>query len=103
MLSKYGFDINNRLIAKDIGRLTNQIWKLIPMRENDEPWQNQLDKVLVELVGLHEIFGFNDKYLTLLSNLEGLKLVDVSFEIYRSKVFESITLLRESCKDYASK
>lgn len=102
MWSKYGFNVNNSLVVKDINRLTNQIWKLIPMRENNEEWQVQLSKVIIELVGLNEIFSFNDKYLTLLSNLEGLKLVETDFDIYRNKIFESITLLRESYKDNAS-
>ena len=68
------------------------------MRENNENWQDQLDKVLIELLGLREILINNDKFLTLLMNLEGLKLKEVDFNIYRSKVFESISLLREAYK-----
>ena len=41
------------------------------------------------------ILSNNDKFLLLLANLEGLKIVDISFVEYRSKVFESISLLRE--------
>ena len=63
------------------------------MRENNENWQDQLDKVLIELLGLREILINNDRFLTLLMNLEGLKLKEVDFNIYRSKVFESINLL----------
>ena len=68
------------------------------MRENNENWQDQLDKVLIELLGLREILINNDRFLTLLMNLEGLKLKEVDFNIYRSKVFESISLLREAYK-----
>ena len=68
------------------------------MRENNENWQDQLDKVLIELLGLKEILINNDRFLTLLMNLEGLKLKEVDFNIYRSKVFESISLLREAYK-----
>ena len=68
------------------------------MRENNENWQDQLDKVLIELLGLREILINNDRFLTLLMNLEGLKLKEVDFKIYRSKVFESISLLREAYK-----
>ena len=68
------------------------------MRENNENWQDQLDKVLIELLGLREILINNDRFLTLLMNLEGLKLKEVDFNIYRSKVFESLSLLREAYK-----
>jgi hypothetical protein len=39
-----------------VKRLTNQLWKLIPMRENNEDWRKQLDTVTLEVVGLNEIF-----------------------------------------------
>ena len=68
------------------------------MRENNENWQDQLDKVLIELLGLREILINNDRFLTFLMNLERLKLKEVDFNIYRSKVFESISLLREAYK-----
>ena len=32
------FDFSKESIDKNIGRLTNQLWKLIPMRENNENW-----------------------------------------------------------------
>jgi hypothetical protein len=40
MMTKYGFEFSNEQIDKNIQRLTNQMWKLIPMRENEEDWQN---------------------------------------------------------------
>jgi hypothetical protein len=30
--------IPNIVVTSDINRLTNQLWKLIPMRENKENW-----------------------------------------------------------------
>ena len=80
----------------DINRLTNQLWKLIPMRENDENWQGQLDSVIVELLGLQDIYLIaDDKFLTLLAKLKGLRNNEVMFSIYRKTVFECISLLRE--------
>lgn len=81
--------------AVDINRLTNQLWKLIPMRENDENWKNHLETVIVELVGLNEIFNFDERFLILLSKLEGIRVGDIEFFIYRKTVFECISLLRE--------
>lgn len=94
-MTKYGFDMSIAHTAVDINRLTNQLWKLIPMRENEENWQNHLQTVIVELVGLNEIFNFDERFLILLSKLEGVRVGDIDFFIYRKTIFESISLLRE--------
>jgi hypothetical protein len=74
-------------------RLTNQLWKLIPMRENEENWQRQLDSVILELTGVNEILVFDDISMQLLSKLEGLLNKEVEFSLYRKTIFESISLL----------
>ena len=56
-MSKYGFDFDVEVISKNVQRLTNQLWKLIPMREHDEDWKKQLDTVIIEIEGLNEIFS----------------------------------------------
>ncbi len=70
------------------------MWKLIPMRENDEDWQKQLNTVIIEIAGMNEIF-IHPQFLQLLSKLEGLKAIDTEFELFRKTVFESISLLQE--------
>lgn len=64
------------------------------MRENEEDWQKQLDSVLVELRGLHRMFGDQLSFLELISQLEGLHEV-INFMTYRSSVFSAISLLTE--------
>lgn len=93
--TKYGFSVKEEVLISDINRLTNQLWKLIPMRENKEDWVKQLDTVILEIVGLHEVFNLTRGYVILLTKLEGLKAYETSFDVYRSTVFESISLLRE--------
>lgn len=94
--TKLGINISESCVRSDINRLTNQLWKLIPMKENEENWLEQLNTVLVEIRGLSEIFASNDKFLILLSKLEGLRVSeDLGFPVYRKTVFESISLLRE--------
>ena len=94
-MTKYGIDITKEIIEQDVNRLTNQLWKLIPMRENNENWEGQLKSVIVELTGINQIFDIDIKYLILLAKLEGLKNTEIEFSIYRKTVFESISLLRE--------
>jgi hypothetical protein len=35
----YNVNFSNATITQDLRRLVNQIWKLLPMRENNEDWQ----------------------------------------------------------------
>ena len=93
-LTKYEFNISIESLEKNITRLTNQTWKLIPMRENEEDWQKQLNTVIIEIAGLNEIF-LGPVFLQLLSKLEGLQVKETSFELYRKTIFESISLLQE--------
>lgn len=94
-LEKISITVPAVVIAADINRLTNQLWKLIPMRENEENWQSQLETVLIEIAGLYSLFDIDEEYLILLSKLEGLRQVDTEFSIYRKTIFECISLLRE--------
>ena len=94
MITKYLFDFREEDIEVNVRRLTNQLWKLIPMREHEEDWPKQLDTVILEIAGLNEIF-IHPQFLQLLCKLEGLKTQETSFELYRKTVFESISLLQE--------
>ena len=88
--------IPDAILTSDINRLTNQLWKLIPMRENQENWLAHLDSLVIELAGLNELSSNTDeKFLILLSKLKGLKVEETTFQVYRKTVFECISLLRE--------
>ena len=62
-MTKYIFDFPKEVIQKDVIRLTNQIWKLIPMYEHEEDWKKQLDTVIIEIAGLNEIFILEPQFL----------------------------------------
>ena len=94
MISKYEHSFSTEVININIARLTNQLWKLIPMKENEEDWQKQLNTVILEIAGLGEIFYSVPQFLQILSKLEGLRVHETSFDIYRKTIFECISLLR---------
>lgn len=99
MMTNYGFNIvTKEAFEKNISRLTNQMWKLIPMKEKEEDWKKQLNTVILEIAGLNEIFIEEPLFLQLLSKLEGIKSIESDFGLYRKTVFESISLLRGLCK-----
>ena len=95
MNSKYEFSFTAEAQSDNFNRLTNQIWKLLPMRENNENWKKQLSAVIIEIAGLGEIFSHNPILLQLLSKLEGLNIIDTNFEVFRRTIFESISLVQE--------
>lgn len=94
LLNKYDIEFSYEDISANVKRMTNQLWKLIPMREHEEDWQKQLDTVILEIVGLNEIF-IGPLFLQMLSKLEGLRVSETNFELYRKTVFECISLLQE--------
>ena len=94
-INQFNFNFPKEVIDANIQRLTNQLWKLIPMRENNEDWEKQLNTVIIEVAGLNEIFISNPQFLQLLSKLKGLQVEEVNFILYRKIVFESINLLQE--------
>ena len=94
LVDKYNIGFEDEVVNKNVQRLTNQLWKLIPMREHQEDWLKQLDTVIIEIAGLNEIF-VGPTFLQLLSKLEGLKVKESNFELYRKTIFESISLLQE--------
>ena len=97
-MTKYDFYIAPEAIEKNVARLTNQMWKLIPMKENNEDWEKQLNTVILEIAGLNELFLKQPLFLQLLSKLEGIKIISPEFKLYRKTVFESIGLLRRLCQ-----
>ena len=90
----YNLNFDNLLIIKDLRRLINQVWKLLPMREKNEDWKKQLDNVLIELRGLHIMFGDQLDFLILLSKLEGLYEAK-NFMTYRMVIFSVISSLTD--------
>jgi hypothetical protein len=61
-MTKYDFEFSKEAIEVNVRRLTNQMWKLIPMREHNEDWLKQLDTVILEIAGMNEIF-MNPQFL----------------------------------------
>lgn len=100
-MDKYNIDFPLKTREQDLRRLINQLWKLIPMRENKENWIEHLDIVIEEISGLVEIYRSKPEGLALLSKLEGLtsEVCDDNFMLYRKTVFKCIDLLAQVLKD----
>lgn len=105
MFLKYSIEIDNEAILTNLKRLTNQIYKLLPTREENRDWQRPLSIIIEELAGMKRLFlGQQPLFFKLLSKLEGLFVLNQEndFAIYRSVIFECLGLLSElgkACRD----
>lgn len=104
MVTKYNIDIDGSAIQGSLKRITNQVYKLLPMREEGGEWEKLLDTLFVELSGMDALLGRHEKFFSLLCKLEGMRvLADASeFALYRRTIFECLTLLNAISEDVKS-
>jgi len=63
MNNKYNLLFSKKEMEQEVIRLTNQLWKLIPMWENGEDWNKQLNTVIIDIAGKDEIFLHDSHFL----------------------------------------
>lgn len=100
MILKYNIEINSENVIKRLQSLINQIYKLLPSREEGADWEKPLQTILEELAGLQRLMNnnnYSEIYLSLLSKLEGLYLLvhEDDFAYYRRTIFECLGLINE--------
>ena len=98
MILKYGADIQNNAIVVNLHRLTNQIYKLLPTREEGGNWEKPLESIIEEIAGMDRLLVDQHVILfKLLSKLEGLFTLnnEDDFFAYRGIIFECLGLLSE--------
>ena len=100
MVLKYDMDISNEAINKNLTRLTNQIYKLLPMREEGNDWKTPLITIIEEFAGMSSILKENETQLfSLLCKLEGLMIFENDFFLYRRTIFECLNMVGGLKKD----
>lgn len=91
-----GQDIPDRLFQNYIGSLVNQFFKILPIRENEEPTLREYMKNLqIELLGSKGLIAElnNDsQYLTLISILQYMIDNDCDIPTTKSQVFKAISI-----------
>ena len=99
MIIKYNVELSDQIVKKDIRRIINQIYKLLPLREEGQDWKKPLQTVLQELAGMQRLFlGQQEQsFFILLSKLEGMNILvdDEQFSLYRRTIFECLSLLNQ--------
>lgn len=96
MVIKYGADIDSEAIVVNLKRITNQIYKLLPNREEGIDWEIPLTTIMEELSGMDRLLIDQHEILfSLLSKLEGLFILinEEDFFQYRRTIFECLSLM----------
>ncbi len=103
MLIKYDANIDNSAINNNLKRITNQIYRLLPVREEGGEWKKPLSTLIEELSGMDSLLIDQHAILfSLLCKLEGLLVLDEDFQLFRRTIFECLNLissLRQVCQD----
>ena len=108
MVLKYDADIDNDAIERRLKKLTNEIYKLLPNREENADWQTPLTTIIEEIGGMNRlVIGHQETLFMLLCKLEGLFMLtkEDDFFSYRRTIFECLNLMStlkgeiEICQD----
>lgn len=98
MLLKYNLDIDKEAIQINLTRLTNQIYKLLPIREEGGDWRRPLETIMEEVAGVDRLFLDQQPMVYKLAcKLEGLYSLNYAedFMLYRSIIFECLGIIGE--------
>lgn len=92
---KYEMQVNKNSVIEEFDKLINRIFKLLPEREEGKEWQTPLRNLIVEIVGLNNLFLDELDLLPIIARLEGLMSLDKEddFFIFRSNIFECCSLI----------
>ena len=93
---KNGFHVNEVPWSIYKKQKKNQVFKLLPLREEEQDWKLQLETVLVEIGGITKLTEYQEYIaMTIMFKLSGLRNEDLDFFLYRKTIFEIISLLEE--------
>ena len=95
MAIKYDIEIQNEAILKNVERITNQIFKLLPSREEGNDWQTPLESLIVEVTGMSQLLSEHSCLFSLLCKMEGLSTLtkEDDFLLFRKIIFECLGLM----------
>lgn len=96
MVLKYNIDIENSDINNNLKRIINQIYKLLPNREENIDWEKPLSTIIEELSGMDRLFiNYNNIFFSLLCKLEGLYTLkeEKDFFLFRRTIFDCLGLI----------
>lgn len=103
MMIKYDISVDEITITQFLDKITNQTFKLLPLREEKGDWESPLQNLLVEMKGAERLLVDQVTFFSLISKMEGLLTLtnEEDFLLFRKNIFECLSLLTKikSCLD----
>ena len=105
MVLMNGAKVSAEAVKFNLKRITNQIYRLLPLREENGEWKLPLQTIMEELGGMNFlIFNQETLFFSILCKLQGLLTLeeDDDFQTYRRTIFDCLTLigrLAQQCMD----
>jgi len=89
--TKYGKEFSPQDWALYLKKIKNDVFKLLPLREENLDWKKHLHTILIELNGLNSLIN-EYKLIGIISKLEALYQLE-EFYLYRKTIFEVLSAL----------
>ena len=95
MISVYDIEVDNTALKNNLKRIQSQIFKLLPMAEEEQDYKKPLETIILELLGMQGLFSDLDYLIALICKLKGLIELDLEkdFMLYRRTIFECCGLI----------
>lgn len=95
MVFKYDLEFDKNAVIKNIDRITNQIFKLLPNREEGGDWETPLQNLIYEIIGMKELWIDQTVLFSLFCKLEVLLTLkgENDFLAFRKLIFECLSIL----------
>ena len=97
MVIKYNIDIAGSAIIENINRIINQIFKLLPLREEGGDWATPLHNLILEVSGMGNLLNDQVILFSLLCKMEALTTLsnEEDYLDFRKLIFECLGLLKQ--------
>ena len=94
---KYNIQISEDAITDNIDRMINQIFKLLPSREEGGDWETPLHNLILEVGGMNKLLSDQTILFSLLCKMEALTLLteEEDYLAFRKLIFECLGLLKQ--------
>lgn len=97
MVLKYNIEIAEDAVIENIDRIINQIFKLLPLREEGGDWEAPLHNLILEVGGMNKLLSDQTILFSLLCKMEALTVLteEEDYIAFRKLIFECLGLLKQ--------
>ena len=97
MIIKYNAEYSREPVLENLDRMTNQVFKLLPSREEGSDWETPLHNLILEVIGMNRLLIDQTILFSLLCKLETLTVLteEDDFFDFRKIIFECLGLIKE--------